>query len=73
MQELITRLEARGWTLAAIADEVGVSVSGVEKWKGGQRYPENSKALLLLMAQLEKRKRVPKQRRYEKPRMRNAE
>lgn len=72
VQEQIVRLEAKGWTLAAIADEVGVSVSGAEKWKGGQRYPENSKAILLMLSLMEQKKRIPKQRRYTKPRAKKA-
>jgi DNA (cytosine-5)-methyltransferase 1 len=64
VQTQITKLELKGWTLASIADEVGVSTSGAEKWKNGHRYPENAKAILHLLNQLEKRKRIPKQRRY---------
>jgi transcriptional regulator with XRE-family HTH domain len=64
MQTKIAELQSKGWTLAAIADEVGVTVNAVEKWKAGDRYPANSKAVLNLLGKLAQKKRVPKQRRY---------
>ena len=59
-------LQEKGWTLAALADELGVTVNAVEKWKAGDRYPRNAKAVLMLLGQLALKKRVPKQRRYNK-------
>ena len=41
IQERLATLQDKGWTLAAIADEVGVTVNAVEKWKAGRRYPAN--------------------------------
>ena len=35
-----------------------------EKAKAGDRYPNNAKAILLLLNQLMKQKRIPKKRRY---------
>ena len=64
IQEKIAGLESKGWTLAAIADEVGLTVNAVQKWKAGDRYPANAIAVLALLAQLAKRRRIPKQRRY---------
>ncbi|MDO8531995.1 MAG: helix-turn-helix transcriptional regulator [Dehalococcoidia bacterium] len=66
VQKAMAALQARGWTVAALADELGVTVSAAEKWKAGQRYPANAKAILALLDQIDKRKRVPKQRRYGK-------
>ena len=66
IQIKIKELQERGWTLAALADELGVTVNAIEKWKAGARYPSNVKAVLTLLAQLTLRKRVPKQRRYNK-------
>ena len=66
VQERIAQLQEKGWTLAAVADEVGVTVNAVEKWKAGQRQPANEKAILALMDSLLERKRIPKQRRYAK-------
>lgn len=64
----ITELREKGWTLASIAEEVGVTVNGVEKWVAESRYPANPKGVLLILDSLLKRKRIPKKRRYTKPR-----
>jgi uncharacterized protein YjcR len=66
IQIKIKELQEKGWTLVAIADELGVTVNAVEKWKVGDRYPSNAKAVLALLSQLTVRKRIPKQRRYNK-------
>lgn len=64
IQIKIKELQERGWTLAALADELEVTANAVEKWKAGDRYPNNSKPVLTLLNQLAVRKRIPKQRRY---------
>ena len=64
IQRKITALQKKGWTLAAIADEVGVTPNAVEKWKAGDRYPANDKAVLSLLDKLAQKKRIPKKRRY---------
>ncbi len=64
IQEKMSALQERGWTVAALADELGLTVSAVEKWKAGSRYPANAKAIGALLDTLSKRKRIPKQRRY---------
>jgi transcriptional regulator with XRE-family HTH domain len=64
VQTKIAELQEKGWTLAALADELGVTVNAVEKWKAGDRQPSNAKAVLTLLDQIAKRKRIPKQRRY---------
>lgn len=64
IQIKIAELQEKGWTLASIADELEVTVNAVEKWKAGDRQPQNSKAVLMLLDQLLTRKRIPKQRRY---------
>ncbi len=64
VQTKIAELQERGWTLAALADELGVTVNAVEKWKAGDRQPNNIKAVITLLDQIAKRKRIPKQRRY---------
>lgn len=66
VQARIAQLQEKGWTLAAIADELEVTPNAVEKWKSGDRHPSNTKAVLALLNQLIKRKRVPKRRRYMK-------
>ena len=64
VQDRIVELQEKGWTLAALADEVGVTVNAVEKWKAGDRKPSNARAVLVLLDQLTRRKRIPKRRRY---------
>jgi len=66
VQRLISELQEKGWTLASLADELGVTVNAVEKWKAGDRKPSNAKAVVLLFNQLLKRKHIPKKRRYTK-------
>ena len=68
IQTKIAQLEGKGWTLAALADELDMTPNAIEKWKAGDRYPSNTKAIFLLLDQLAKRKRVPKKRRYAKNR-----
>lgn len=63
----LEELQEKGWTLAAIADELEVTVNAVEKWKAGDREPRNAKAVLLLLDQLMNKKRIPKRKRYNKP------
>lgn len=64
VQTKIAELQQKGWTLAALADELGVTVNAVEKWKAGDRQPSNEKAVITLLDQIAKRKRIPKKRRY---------
>ena len=64
IQERIAQLQDKGWTLAALADEIGVTVNAVEKWKAGDRQPSNLKAILLLLDNLMNKKRIPKKKRY---------
>ena len=64
IQAKLAELEEKGWTLTAIADELEISHNAVEKWKAGDRYPRNSKAVLIVLDQLSKRKRIPKKKRY---------
>ena len=66
VQSKITELQEKGWTLATLADELGVTVNAVEKWKAGDRQPANTKAIMTLLGQIAKRKRIPKKRRYVK-------
>ena len=63
VQQKIADLEGKGWTLAAIADEVGATYNAVQKWKAGDRHPANAKPVLQSLDTLYKRKRVPKRRR----------
>lgn len=73
VQEKIAELQGKGWTLAAIADELDVTVNAVEKWKAGDRQPSNAKAIFMLLNQLNRRKRIPKKRRYVDKRVRKQD
>ena len=68
MQTRIAKLQEKGWTLAALADELGVTPNAVEKWKAGDRYPRLEKPVLDALDRLAKLKRIPKKRRYQKGR-----
>lgn len=65
IQAKLAVLQEKKWTLAALADRLGQSVSTLEKWKNGERNPANEKAVLEMLERLMKRK-PPKQRRYVK-------
>jgi transcriptional regulator with XRE-family HTH domain len=66
VQTRIAQLQDKGWTLAALADELGVTSNAVEKWKAGDRYPRLEKPVLDAFDRLAKLKRIPKKRRYAK-------
>jgi ribosome-binding protein aMBF1 (putative translation factor) len=66
VQIKLSALQKKGWTLAALADELGLKVNTLEKWKAGDRSPANEKAVLAMLVKIEQRKRIPKQRRYVK-------
>ena len=68
MNEIQTRiagLEAKKWTLAAIADELEAHRNTVGMWKAGTRYPRPDKPIIDALDHLLQRKRVPKMKRYE--------
>ena len=63
VQKAIAVLQQKGWSLAAIADDLCVSYNAVQKWKAGDRQPSNSKLVLRGLEALCQRKRIPKRRR----------
>lgn len=66
IQKKIGQLQKNQWTITALSEQLGQARVTVDKWKSGERYPANSKAVLAMLDQIAKRKRVPKQRRYAK-------
>lgn len=66
IQGLIAELRGRGWTLSAIADELGVSRQAVERWREGTRYPHQVVAVKALLERMLRQRRVPKRKRYMK-------
>ena len=64
VQARLALLQEKGWTLAAIADELKASHNTVEKWKAGDRYPRLEKPIIDALYRLANVKRIPKKRRY---------
>ena len=66
VQMLIAQLEAKRWTLAAIADskELGVHRNTVGGWKNGTKYPRPDTPIIDALNRLLKVNRIPKKRRY---------
>ncbi len=62
VQEILEELSGNGWSRAAIADEVGTHRETVSRWGSGQYYPENAKAVLVVLNMLLKRKAPPRRR-----------
>ncbi len=62
VQERLAELTGKGWTMAAIAREVGTSYNTIQKWKAGERYPTPEKPILQALDGLCQRKRIPKKR-----------
>jgi len=60
IQSRIAQLVDKGWTLAAIADELGVTPLTVEFWKAGKRHPTNVKSVLFMLDKILEKKRIPK-------------
>ena len=66
IQQLIRELQAKGWTVAAIARGVGIDYSTATRWRSGVTVPDNQLAVNLLLRQLLEQP-VP-QRRYRRRR-----
>lgn len=64
IQEKIDLLKNNGWSITALSERIGQARVTIDKWKSGERYPANPKAILALLDQIAKEKRIPKQRRY---------
>ena len=65
VQEKLGELETKGWTIAAVATEIGVHRETVSRWKAGATYPINVMPVILALDGLARRRRVPKRKRYE--------
>ena len=63
VQELVTELQGKGWTLAAIADEFEISRNAVDSWRSGKNQPRQSVIVKRELERLLGRKRIPKRRR----------
>jgi hypothetical protein len=63
IQEQIEELLRRGWTIAAIGDELEYSRDSIERWRKGSN-PSSQKVVALGLEDLLRRKRIPKKKRY---------
>jgi transcriptional regulator with XRE-family HTH domain len=52
IQNIINALQEKGWTLVALARELGVTTNAVEKWKAGDRSPANLKVVYARLEEL---------------------
>src|SRR5688572_12798314 len=66
IQDLIAELRAKGWTVAAISDELGVDYYTVYKWQKGIHAPSNTVAISRVLRQLLQQRRIPKRKRYKR-------
>jgi predicted transcriptional regulator len=60
VQQLIQELRSKGWSLAAISRELGVTYMAVRRWISGERQPENVVAVTIVLRQMLERRRAPK-------------
>jgi hypothetical protein len=51
-QSLIQRLQRKGWTLAALSRELGVTTMTVYRWQRGSNVPENRVVVERVLGQL---------------------
>ena len=59
VQVLLKALEEKGWTLEAIADDLGNDNSELVRWKNGERYPQNSRSVCFHLENLLQQQRTP--------------
>lgn len=52
IQSIIIALQEKGWTLVALARELGITTNAVEKWKAGDRLPANLKVVYTKLEEL---------------------
>lgn len=62
VQAKLGELKEQGWSLAALADELGMHWNTVNRWDKGTRYPDNLRPVLMALDTLMKRKPPPRRR-----------
>ena len=60
----IRELRVKGWTLSALADQMGVHRDTLTYWLSGKRTPAHPAAVLRALKELEQWTRIPKRKRY---------
>jgi DNA-binding XRE family transcriptional regulator len=66
VKEALATLKQRGWTTAAIADELAVNRDSVWGWETDRYRPSNPRSVRIAMEGLLRRRRIPKRKRYKK-------
>ena len=66
--ETLQQMGWLGWTVATVADGLGVSRASVNRWWRGGAEPEAAQMVLLALRSLKRRKAPPAARRGPKPR-----
>ena len=62
VQLKLGELKEQGWSLAALADELGMHWNTVNRWDKGTRYPDNPRPVVMALDALTKRKPPPRRR-----------
>jgi hypothetical protein len=68
IKDLLTQLQDKGWTLAAIAAALGYPYRTIQNWAASgsnYRYPSNAPSLRRDLERLLAQKRIPKRKRYQ--------
>lgn len=63
VQHRIRELKAQGWTIAAIADGLGLHWNTVANWERGRFQPESPKMVMMALQVLAQQE-PPKKKRY---------
>jgi transcriptional regulator with XRE-family HTH domain len=64
VQDRLAALKLKGWTWAAIADEMGTYRETVSRWSTGHNKPANPTAVISDLDALLTVRRIPKRKRY---------
>ena len=64
VRQKLAELQGKGWTLAAVADELGAHRETLYGWMARGHEPTHRKLVVLALDGLLRRRRIPKKRRY---------
>ena len=67
VRESLASLRSKEWTIAAVADELGVHRETVSRWHSGATRPDLARPVIFVLQALSARRRIPKKRRYTNP------
>jgi transcriptional regulator with XRE-family HTH domain len=66
IQDLLTQLRAKGWSIAAIADDLKVNYYTIYRWEQGLTSPSNPAPVCRMLAEMLQQEAIPKKRRFKK-------